>query len=109
MRNGIVLLSFINELREKALSVAQAVRQGAKKEGRWVYHRLMTHPDHLVNLFSLIAALPDPDGVYAVDFARFEQRLAHRQDGRCRVGVLTKTLLRCPILFGPELLRRSEP
>jgi cobalt-zinc-cadmium resistance protein CzcA len=30
MLNGIVLVSFINELREKGLSVAQAVRQGAE-------------------------------------------------------------------------------
>ena len=30
MLNGIVLVSFINELREKGLSVAEAVRQGAE-------------------------------------------------------------------------------
>jgi cobalt-zinc-cadmium resistance protein CzcA len=30
MLNGIVLVSFINELREKGLSVSQAVRQGAE-------------------------------------------------------------------------------
>ena len=30
MLNGIVLVSFINELREKGLSVAEAVRKGAE-------------------------------------------------------------------------------
>lgn len=30
MLNGIVLVSFINELREKGLSVSEAVRQGAE-------------------------------------------------------------------------------
>lgn len=64
----------------------------AEKEGRWVYHRLVRRPDHLLNLFTLIAALPDPGGVYAADRERFEQRLAHREAGRCRVGVLTEAL-----------------
>ena len=64
----------------------------ADKEGRWVYHRLVSGPDHLLNLFALIAALPDAGGVYSADRNRFEQRLAHRQEGRCRVGVLTTAL-----------------
>ena len=64
----------------------------AEKEGRWVYHRLVTHPDQLLTLFGLIAALQDPNGVYAADLERFEQRLAHREGGRCRVGVLTNAL-----------------
>ena len=59
-----------------------------EKEGRWVYHRLVTHPDHLIRLFGLIAGLPESDGIYAADLDRFEQRLAHRDGGRCRVGVL---------------------
>lgn len=64
----------------------------AEKEGRWVYHRLVTEPAHLANLFTLIAGLPEPDGVYTADLKRFEQRLAHREEGRCRVGVLTDPL-----------------
>lgn len=64
----------------------------AEKQGRWVYHRLVTEPDHLVALFKLVAALPDPNGVYAADLARFEQRLGRREDGRCRVGILTDAL-----------------
>lgn len=63
-----------------------------EKDGRWVYHRLVSRPDHLQNLFSLITELPDPNGLYSADLARFEQRLTHREDGRCRVGVLTESL-----------------
>jgi len=63
-----------------------------EKDGRWVYHRLVTNPDHLVSLFTLIAGLPEPNGIYAADLDRFEQRLAHRDGGRCRVGVLTDGL-----------------
>jgi ArsR family transcriptional regulator, arsenate/arsenite/antimonite-responsive transcriptional repressor len=63
-----------------------------EKDGRWVYHRLVTNPDDLVSLFALIAGLAEADGIYAVDLERFEQRLAHRDGGRCRVGVLTDAL-----------------
>ncbi len=63
-----------------------------EKEGRWVYHRLVIHPAYLVSLFTLIAGLPASNGIYAADLERFEQRLAHREGGRCRVGVLTDAL-----------------
>ena len=43
-------------------------------------------------LFDVIAALPDPNEVYGADCARFEARLAHREGGSCRVGVLTDAL-----------------
>jgi ArsR family transcriptional regulator, arsenate/arsenite/antimonite-responsive transcriptional repressor len=64
----------------------------SEKEGRWVYHRLVLYPDYLLALFSLIAVLQDPKGVYAADLKRFEQRLALREGGRCRVGVTTRAL-----------------
>ena len=64
----------------------------AKKDGRWVYHRLVSQPDHLKDLLSVIAALPDPNGVHSADLERFKQRMACREDGRCRVGVLTDSL-----------------
>jgi ArsR family transcriptional regulator len=64
----------------------------AEKDGRWVYHRLVSNPDHLQGLLDIIATLPDPDGVYAADLERFRQRLCHREDGRCRIGVLKEAL-----------------
>jgi ArsR family transcriptional regulator len=64
----------------------------AEKEGRWVYHRLASGTEQLETLYEWIAAIPDPDGDYAADRKCFEKRLAHREAGRCRVGVLTKTL-----------------
>lgn len=70
----------------------QAGLLDAEKEGRWVYHQLVSGTEHLETLYELIAALPDPGGDYAADHKRFEKRLAHRDAGRCRVGVLTKTL-----------------
>lgn len=63
-----------------------------EKDGRWVYHRLVTGSTHLLALFDVIETLPDPKHIYRDDFKRFTQRLKHRDGGRCRVGVLTETL-----------------
>ena len=70
----------------------QAGLLGAEKDGRWVYHRLVSGPDYIQNLFNIIATLPDSNGVYEADLERFRQRLCHREGGRCRVGVLTDAL-----------------
>ena len=64
----------------------------SEKEGRWVYHRLVSEPKHLKMMSKLIATLPDDESIYGDDAARFNKRLCHREEGRCRVGVLTKSL-----------------
>jgi len=51
MLNGIVLLSFINELREKGLSVAEAVRKGAEMRLRPV---LMTASVAILGLVPML-------------------------------------------------------
>ncbi|HNP37905.1 MAG TPA: metalloregulator ArsR/SmtB family transcription factor [Woeseiaceae bacterium] len=63
-----------------------------EKEGRWVYHRLVTGSTHLSALFDIIETLPDPRHIYRDDLKRFSGRLKHRKGGRCRVGVLTEAL-----------------
>ena len=64
----------------------------SEKEGRWVYHHLVSEPEHLKMMLKLIASLPDDESTYADDVGRFNERLCHREEGRCRVGVLTKSL-----------------
>ena len=64
----------------------------SEREGRWVYHRLVSKPKHLKMMSKLIASLPDDRSIYAADVERFNERLCHREEGRCRVGVLTKSL-----------------
>ena len=64
----------------------------AEKEGRWVYHRLVSEPAHLVAMSKMIASLPDDGSIYGNDVNRFNERLCHREEGRCRVGVLTESL-----------------
>ena len=64
----------------------------AEKDGRWVYHRLVSEPKHLGAMFELIASLPDEESIYSDDVERFKERLCHRENGRCRVGVLTNSL-----------------
>ena len=70
----------------------QAGLLDSEKEGRWVYHKLPTSTDSLGDLLGFIAALSDHEDLFASDLARFQKRLEHREDGRCRVGVLTDEL-----------------
>jgi ArsR family transcriptional regulator len=65
----------------------QAGLLSAEKEGRWVYHRLVTGAGYLTHLYETVRALPDPDGQFAGDLERFEKRRELRVGGRCRVGI----------------------
>ncbi len=64
----------------------------SQKEGRWVYHRLTSEPDYLQSFYELVRGLPDPQGIYRRDLENFNQRMTLRQDGRCRVGILSPDL-----------------
>ncbi len=64
----------------------------SQKEGRWVYHRLTKNPDYLQQLYTLVRSLPDPEDVYSTDLKHFKNRMALREEGRCRVGILSDDL-----------------
>lgn len=63
----------------------------AEKEGRWVYHRMVSKYRHIENLYQFIKIIPDDTGVYATDLAHFKKRLLLRKNGRCFIGVQKKT------------------
>ena len=63
----------------------------ASKEGRFVYHRLVTRPVHLQKLYDTIRALPDAEGTFAADLRRFRNRMRLREAGRCRIGIQTES------------------
>ena len=95
----ICLCEIVDSLLEAQYKVSRhlkALRQAglleSEKEGRWVYHRLVSNPEYLRELFRVVSMLPDSNGVFSADLARFEERLEHREGGRCRVGVLTSEL-----------------
>ena len=64
----------------------------SQKEGRWVYHRLTTEPDYLRQLYNMVRSLPDAEGVYSTDLENFNKRIALREEGRCRVGIVSSKL-----------------
>lgn len=64
----------------------------AEKEGRWVYHRVVTGRPYLTRLWATIRVVPDADGKFAADLARFRKRMGLREAGRCRVGIQTPEL-----------------
>lgn len=70
----------------------RAVLLTAEKEGRFVYHRLVTEPAHLRSLYNLVRALPGAGKVYQNDLRRFRERLCLREDGRCGVGIQSREL-----------------
>jgi ArsR family transcriptional regulator, arsenate/arsenite/antimonite-responsive transcriptional repressor len=99
MNEEICLCEFVDSLLEPAYKLSRHLKILRKsgllessKEGRWVYHRLASGPDYLRQLFEVVVTLPDFNGVYGEDRARFDERLTHREGGRCRVGVLTESL-----------------
>ncbi|MCF6337649.1 MAG: ArsR family transcriptional regulator [Gammaproteobacteria bacterium] len=65
----------------------QAGLLSSQKKGRWVYHRLMTKPAYLEQLYATVQALPNSNGVYHADLKRFHDRLCLREGGRCQVGI----------------------
>lgn len=64
----------------------------SQKEGRWVYHRLAEEPDYLQQLYATVRSLPDSNEVYSTDVKHFYDRMQFREDGRCRVGILSDDL-----------------
>ncbi len=68
----------------------QAGLLSSRKEGRWVYHRLVTDPTYLKKLYTAVRAFPDLNGGYDEDLKRFQQRLCLREDGCCQVGILSE-------------------
>lgn len=93
------LCELVDSLQEPAYKLSRhlkILRQSgllsAQKDGRWVYHRLVTKPVYIKKLTATVCALPDPEQVFQSDLARFEERMCLREGGRCRVGILTDDL-----------------
>ncbi|MBL37640.1 MAG: transcriptional regulator [Xanthomonadales bacterium] len=93
------LCELVDSLQEPAYKLSrhlktlrQAGLLSAHKDGRWVYHRLVSEPRYLEALFATVRALPDADSVHQTDLVRFSERMCLRVAGRCRVGILSEDL-----------------
>lgn len=93
------LCELVDSLQEPAYKLSRhlkILRQAglltAQKDGRWVYHRLVSEPPYLDTLYATVRALPDSAQVYQADLARFKDRMCLREGGRCRVGILSDDL-----------------
>lgn len=54
----------------------------ARKDGRWVYHRLSIEKA-VKPFYRLIAELPDADRTFSEDLKRFKDELSKRDNERC--------------------------
>jgi len=95
----ICLCELVDALLEPQYKLSRhlkALRQAglltSQKEGRWVYHRLAEKPDYLQQLYSLVCSLPDADDIYSTDLSHFNDRMQLREDGRCKIGILSDDL-----------------
>jgi ArsR family transcriptional regulator len=70
----------------------QAGLLAAEKDGRFVYHQIVTRHAHLKKLYATIRILPDGSGTFAADLRRFLDRMRLRESGRCRIGIQTPSL-----------------
>ena len=90
------LVDSLQELQYKLSRHLKTLRQAgllsAIKDGRWLYHRLVTGSPTMGPLSDLIRSVPDEDDVFSGDLARFRERICLREDGRCRVGIQTSDL-----------------
>ncbi|MBK8202445.1 MAG: metalloregulator ArsR/SmtB family transcription factor [Bdellovibrionales bacterium] len=64
----------------------------ARKDGRWVYHRLVNGVPYLESLYETINLLSDADGFFRKDLSNFKKRMRIREDGRCQVGIISSDL-----------------
>ena len=62
----------------------QAGLLSATKEGRWVYHKLVTGGSFLGHLHTAIRNIPDQDKQFSNDVKRFKQRSRLREGGKCQ-------------------------
>jgi ArsR family transcriptional regulator len=53
------------------------------KEGRWVYHRLVTDSPLLKDLCNLVASLPDNGSLFKGDAGRLKKQIKMREKPRC--------------------------
>ncbi len=70
----------------------QAGLLSSQKEGRWVYHQLTQKPDYLRQLYTTVSSLPDSDLIFSTDLKRFNSRMKLRENGRCKIGILSNNL-----------------
>jgi ArsR family transcriptional regulator len=95
----ICLCELVDALQEPQYKLSRhlkALRQAglltSQKDGRWVYHRLAEDPDYLQQLYTMVRSLPDSNESFNRDVKRFNDRMRLREEGRCRVGILSDDL-----------------
>lgn len=86
------LLEPQHKLSRHAKVLRQAGLLTSQKEGRWVYHRLAEAPDYLQQLYAMVRSLPDSYEIYSTDLRHFKERMQLREDGRCRIGIISDDL-----------------
>ncbi len=62
----------------------QAGLLSAEKEGRWIYHKVVSGIPTLTHLYASLLALPDPSKKFSSDLKRLKKRVSSRESARCK-------------------------
>jgi ArsR family transcriptional regulator len=95
----ICVCEFVDVLQERQYTVSRGLglleRAGlveGHRDGRWVYYSLVKRDDAVATLLHELVASVSGDEVFSLDQRRFDERMALREDGRCRLGIQTEGL-----------------
>jgi ArsR family transcriptional regulator len=95
----VCLCELVDSLQEPAYKLSRHIKilrqaglLSSQKDGRWVYHRLVSGPSYLESLYKFVQELPDTNQVYHRDRTHFQERMALRENGRCQIGILSEEL-----------------
>ena len=99
-REEACLCEFVDTLLEPQYKLSRHIKilkqaglLNVRKDGRWIYHKLVSSADFLKQLHLTITMLTDSTDQYEDDLKRFTERMKLRESGRCRIGIQNKTLL----------------
>ena len=63
------------------------------RDGKWIYHGLVTEPGFLKLLHKALLQFPDNSSVFRGDLKRFQKRVKIRENGRCKTISQIKPVL----------------
>lgn len=96
----LCVCEFVDALQERQYTVSRGLRLleqagivEGQKDGRWVYYSLVRGDTGTVSILHELLKSVSEDKVSSLDQVRFSERMAIREDGRCRVGIQTASLV----------------
>ncbi len=96
----LCVCELVDSLQERQYTISRGLRLleqaglvEGEKDGRWVYYSLVEADSSTRGLLHELVASIGGDEACSLDQERLHKRMSLREDGRCRVGIQTESLL----------------